>query len=102
MGSGCTTILRGVSGLARVHWARIGQPRQSRRENAKVTRPRLSGFIDRLAAPAGQVATPAAQSMVKSAGVKVPLPALRPVTTVTGARRVMSRVALAAMVCALG
>jgi hypothetical protein len=32
----------------------------------------LSGFIDRLVAPAGQVAVPAAQSMVKSAGRNVP------------------------------
>src|SRR3954451_22351985 len=95
-------ILRGVSGLARVHRGRIGQGRQSWRENAKVTRPRLSGFIDRLAAPAGQDAIPAVQSMVKSAGVNVPCLALRPVSTVTGATRVMLRVAEAVMFAALG
>src|SRR5262249_38414939 len=101
-GSGWTLILRATFSAARGHWARTGQGRQSRRENENVTRPRLLGRIDRLVAPAGQVATPAVQSMVKSATVKVPLPALRPASTTTGATRVMPRSALAVMFSALG
>jgi hypothetical protein len=59
-------------GVARVHWLRIGQGRQSRRENAKVTRPRLSGFIDRLVALAGQVAVPASAVALSHRAISTP------------------------------
>src|SRR6266496_3971625 len=101
-GSGWMVIRRGMWGAARVHWSRIGRGRQWWREKAKVTRPRLSGRMERLVWPAGQRAIPACQSTVKALGPKVPLWALRPVSTVTGATRVIPRAAEAARLSALG
>src|SRR6266511_374763 len=57
-GSGWMVIRRGMWGAARVHWSRIGRGRQWWREKAKVTRPRLSGRMERLVWPAGQRAVP--------------------------------------------
>lgn len=94
-------MFRAALFLDRVHRSRTGQGTQSFRENANLISPRSSRFMERLSAPAGQRAVPASQSTVKSAGVKVPARALRPVLTMMGAIRVILRWAEAAMTSAL-
>ncbi|WP_051824353.1 hypothetical protein [Kitasatospora aureofaciens] len=85
-----------------VHWARMGQGRQSERAKATRIRPFFFGRMEMLVAPVGQRVAPACQSTWKSFGVKVPLRAPRPVWMVTGAMRVMSRPRAAPMLGPLG